>query len=51
MAGCVGGKESEVAGGEVDKGVEDGRARGGEAGCAQDVEDWGAEEGGVQRVG
>lgn len=50
MAGCVGGEEGQVAGGEIDEGVEDGGACGGEARSAEDVEDWGAEEGGVERV-
>lgn len=51
MAGCVSGEEGQVARGEIDEGVEDGGACGGEAGGAEDVEDWGAEEGGVERVG
>ena len=51
VAGRVGGEEGEVAGGEVDEGVEDGGACGCEAGGAEDVEDWGAEEGGVEGVG
>ena len=38
-------EEEEVAGSYVDEGVEDGGAGGCEAGCAEDVEDWGAEEG------
>lgn len=48
MARCFGGEEGEIAGGEVDEGVEDGGAGGCEAGCAEDVEEWGAEEGGVE---
>ncbi len=51
MAGCVGGEEGEVAGGEVDEGVEGGGAGGGEAGGAEDVDDWGAQEGWVKGVG
>ena len=39
------GEEEEVAGGYVDEGVEDGGAGGCETCCAEDVEDWGAEEG------
>lgn len=51
VAGGVGGEEGEVAGGEVDEGVEDRGAGGGEAGGAEDVQYWGAEEGGVEGVG
>ena len=37
MACCVGGEEGEVAGGEVDEGIEDGGACGGEARGAEDL--------------
>ena len=47
MASGVGGEEGQVAGGEVDEGIEDGGSRRGEAGGAEDVQDWGAQEGGV----
>ena len=47
----VGGEEEEVAGCEVDESVEHGGASGGEAGGAEDVEDWGPEEREVERVG
>ena len=39
-----------MARGEIDEGVEDGGACGGEARSAEDVKDWRAEEGGVERV-
>lgn len=51
VAGRVGGEEGEVAGGEVDEGVEDRGPGGGEAGGAEYVQDWGAEEGEVEGVG
>lgn len=37
-------EEEEVAGCDVNEGVKDGGACGCEACCAEDVEDWGAEE-------
>jgi len=48
VAGCGGCEEEEVAFCEVREGVEDGGFGAVEAGCAEEVEDWGAEEGAVE---